>query len=89
MGGDENNCTLSQFLMNTATKTGMDSANIASKAETYQDIADSSATNYSNLIGVNLDEELADMIKYQRAYEASAKMFSTINDLMGTIINMV
>jgi flagellar hook-associated protein 1 FlgK len=68
---------------------GMDSANIASKADTYQDIADSSATNYSNITGVNLDEELADMIKFQRAYEASAKIFSTINDLMGTIIGMV
>ena len=67
----------------------MDIANIQGKADTAQDIADTDKTNYINLIGVNLDEELADMIKYQRAYEASAKLFSTINDLMGTIISMV
>lgn len=87
--GGKNNCTLSQFLTNNAAKAGMDIANIQGKADTAQDIADTDANNYVNLIGVNLDEELSDMIKYQRAYEASAKLFSTINDLMGTIISMV
>ena len=81
--------TLSEFLRNNAAKTGLDAANIATKADTAQDIADMDATNYANMVGVNLDEELADMIKYQRAFEASAKIFSTVNDLMGTIIGMV
>ena len=85
----KNKCTLSEFLTNNAAKTGMDVATIQAKADTANDIADADATNYANIVGVNLDEELADMIKYQRAYEASAKLFSTINDLMGTIISMV
>ena len=88
-GDGTNNCTLSQFLTNNAAKNGMDLANIAKKADTYNDIADADALNYANIIGVNLDEELADMIRYQRAFEASARMFSTVNDLMGTIIGMV
>ncbi len=88
-GGGANNCTLSQFLTNNAAKNGMDLANLEGKADTAQGLADSAATNYLNLVGVNLDEELSDMIKYQRAYEASAKLFSTINDLIGTIIGMV
>ncbi|MBQ7286566.1 MAG: flagellar hook-associated protein FlgK [Candidatus Gastranaerophilales bacterium] len=89
VNGGANNATLSQFLMNNAAKTGSDIAAIEAKAQTAQDIADADATNYSNIVGVNLDEELADMIKYQRAFEASAKIFSTVNDLMGTIIGMV
>lgn len=88
-GGDIDNCTLSQFLTNNAAKIGMDVANIASQADTAQDIADMDAQNFSNLVGVNLDEELSDMIKYQRSYEASARLFSTINQLMETIIGMV
>ena len=88
-GGGVNNCTLSQFLTNSAAKAGLDAADVAKKAEVSQDIADMDATNFANLIGVNVDEELADMIKYQRAYEASSKLFATINDLIGTIINMV
>lgn len=85
----KNKCTLSEFLINNSAANGMDIAGVERKAQTAQDIADADATNYANIVGVNLDEELADMIKYQRAYEASAKMFSTINDLMGTIISMV
>ncbi len=88
-GGGVNNCTLSQFLTNNAAKNGTDLSNIAAKADTAQGLADSAITNYANLVGVNLDEELSDMIRYQRAYEASAKLFSTINDLIGTIIGMV
>lgn len=88
-GGGVNNATLSQFLTNAAVKSGTDLASVAKKADTYQDIADLDANNYANLVGVNLDEELADMIRYQRAFEASAKVFTTVNDLIGVIINMV
>ena len=76
-------------LINNAAKNGMDAANIQDKAEISQNIADMDATNFANLIGVNLDEELADMIKYQRAYEASAKVFSTANNLIDVILTMV
>ena len=67
----------------------MDAANMDNKASVYQDLADTDATNYVNLIGVNLDEELADMLKYQRSYEASARLFQTIDSLTQTIINLV
>jgi flagellar hook-associated protein 1 FlgK len=39
--------------------------------------------------GVSLDEEAADMMRFQRAYEANARFFSTIDDLLGTLMNMV
>lgn len=81
--------TLQEFLNYNAAKNAMDLNDLISKADTYNAIRDDAATNYSNIIGVNLDEELADMIKFQRAYEASARLFTTINDLYGTIINMV
>ena len=77
------------FLTNNAANVGLDISTIQGKADTAQDIADADATDYANLIGVNLDEELADMIKYQRSFEASARIFSAVNDLMGTIIGMV
>ena len=80
---------MSEFLTNNAASLGSDIATIEGKAATAQDIADTDATNYANLIGVNLDEELADMIKYQRAFEASARIFSAASDLMATIIGMV
>lgn len=37
---------------------------------------------------VNLDEELANMIQYQKAYEASARFVNTVDKMMETVINM-
>ncbi|WP_198266418.1 flagellar basal body rod C-terminal domain-containing protein [sulfur-oxidizing endosymbiont of Gigantopelta aegis] len=39
--------------------------------------------------GVNLDEEAADLLKYQQAYQASARVISTANDMFQTLINAV
>ena len=82
-------CTLSNFLNTLAGKVGQDANDAESQADLYQDIKDEAKTNYLNLIGVNLDEELSDMLRYQRAYEASARLFSTINGLYDTILGMV
>ncbi len=38
--------------------------------------------------GVNLDEEAANLIKYQGAYQASANVISVINTLLTTTMNM-
>ena len=37
--------------------------------------------------GVNIDEELADIIKFQHGYNASAQFVSTINEMLDTVIN--
>lgn len=42
----------------------------------------------SSVSGVSLDEEAANIIRYQQAYAASAKVVSTINSMMETVIAM-
>ncbi|HCW53651.1 MAG TPA: flagellar hook-associated protein FlgK [Clostridium sp.] len=37
--------------------------------------------------GVSLDEEMTDMITFQHAYQANAKMISTIDELLDVVIN--
>ena len=39
--------------------------------------------------GVSLDEEAASMLKFQRGYEANARFFSTVNDVLDTLMNVV
>jgi flagellar hook-associated protein 1 FlgK len=39
--------------------------------------------------GVNLDEEAANLIKYQKSYEAAAKMITIGSDLLDTVIGMI
>ncbi|GAB0055962.1 Flagellar hook-associated protein 1 [Candidatus Magnetaquicoccaceae bacterium FCR-1] len=42
-----------------------------------------------SLSGVSLEEELTDLIRFQRAFQASSKMVSVADDLMQTLIQMV
>ena len=39
--------------------------------------------------GVSLDEEASDLMRFQRAYEANARFFTTVNDTLTTLLNMV
>jgi flagellar hook-associated protein 1 FlgK len=42
----------------------------------------------SSISSVNMDEELTDMMQYQKAYEASARFINTVDKMMETVINM-
>jgi len=47
---------------------------------------DKQFTSYS---GVNLDEEVANMITFQQAYSASAKVISTLQEMLDTLVNII
>ncbi len=40
-----------------------------------------------SIMGVSLDEEMSEMIKFQHAYNASARMVTTLDEQLDTIIN--
>lgn len=39
--------------------------------------------------GVSLDEELTDLVKYQRSYQASAKLITTATEMMDTVLGLI
>ena len=42
-----------------------------------------------SVAGVNLDEELADMVRFQHAFEASAKFVQVVDGMIGTLLDIV
>jgi flagellar hook-associated protein 1 FlgK len=38
--------------------------------------------------GVSIDEEMTNLIQYQQAYQAAARVMNTINDTLSTLINI-
>ena len=38
--------------------------------------------------GVSIDEETINMLSYQRQYQASAQLISTINTLLNTLVTL-
>ncbi len=49
-------------------------------------IAVAAATEADSVGGVSLDEELANLMTAQRAYEANARVMTVVDDLLGTLI---
>lgn len=42
----------------------------------------------NNLSNVNLDEEAVNLMKYQKMYEANAKVIQTANEMLGTLLSI-
>ena len=38
--------------------------------------------------GVSLDEEMTDLVKFQRAYQASARLITTVDTMLDTVVNL-
>jgi len=74
--------SINTYYTNMITKIGAQ-ANAINTQEAIQDsVVEQIDSDRTSVMGVNLDEELADMIKYQRAYEAAARIFSAANEMM-------
>lgn len=68
---------------------GQKGFNAASRMSEKTSIVTSVTNEKFNLMSVSLDEELATMMKYQYAYNASARMVTTLDGMIETVINQV
>ena len=44
-------------------------------------------TRVQEVSGVSLDEEATDMIRFQHAYQAAARVITTMDEMLNTLIN--
>lgn len=73
------------IIASTATKT-----RVAESASEFQsNLVTDLSTRIQNEAGVNLDEEMSDLIIFQRAYTASAQVISTVDELFDALLNAV
>jgi len=59
-------------------------ANVTANDLSVQQLTD----QRSSVSGVSLDEETTNMIRYQRAYEAGARVVTTVDSMLQTLMNM-
>lgn len=60
-----------------------------SNAQAQQSVNTSATDAVNNLSGVNLDEEAANMVKYQQAYQACAQMIQASTTMFNTLISAI
>jgi flagellar hook-associated protein 1 FlgK len=81
-----NNSTTEKFLSSISSNFGVQVKSVEDRLESNEAILEQVSLKRESASGVNLDEEYTDLIKFQRSYEASAKVFNVINEIMQTII---
>ncbi len=81
--------TTQGYVTNLVGKLGTQSKNLQDNYDVKDNVLSLLRQKRESVIGVNLDEELADLVRFQRSYEASARVLTTISETLSTIINMM
>jgi len=65
-----------------------DKENVDYLKETQTAVTKSLQLNYDKLVKVNKDDEMINLIKFQAAYEANAKLITVVDEMLSTILGM-
>ena len=81
-----NGQTINQSYQNLVNGVGNNANAAKNNAEAAKSIADTLSAQQQALSGVSLDEETINLMKQQRAYQGAAKLISTVDNLMQTLM---
>jgi flagellar hook-associated protein 1 FlgK len=68
-------------------KIGTASAQASEMLKNQQLVVNQLTTRVQEVSGVSLDEEATDMIRFQHAYQAAARVITTMDEMLNTLIN--
>ncbi|MBD3317864.1 MAG: flagellar hook-associated protein FlgK [Chitinivibrionales bacterium] len=83
-----NTATLNQFYGSYIGQLGLNRNEATSHLETRNYLIRQFETHQDSIAGVSLDEEMAELIKYQHTYQASARLISTAERMLDVLMNM-
>jgi flagellar hook-associated protein 1 FlgK len=84
-----NTVSVTQFYGNFVSSIGS-TVNASNNTMNAQDLVLSQLESQRESIsGVSLDEEMTNLIKYQRSYDAAARIVNVANEMYQTILDMV
>jgi flagellar hook-associated protein 1 FlgK len=69
------------------TNVGSRTAEVTNQRDVQQLVLDQSRDRLESVRGVNLDEEAADMLRFEQLYQAAARMMSVADSLFQTLLN--
>jgi flagellar hook-associated protein 1 len=84
-----NTATVSQSYSNLIFKIGLDAKNCVDGLQTQDHLVTQLQNQRDSAAGVSLDEEAINLMRYQKAYEASARMISVVNTLTDELVRIL
>ncbi len=80
--------TVSNYYLNTLTSLAANIQSTTNQGSTQQLVNQQLSQQRDSVQGVSLDQETSNLMIYQHAYEASARLMSTIDSMMQTLIQI-
>ena len=81
--------SLTMAMSQLTAKAGTEASHAQMSLEAQQTIDAQVSAERESVSGVNLDEEAADMMKFQQAYQAAAQVLKTADTLFQTLLSAV
>jgi flagellar hook-associated protein 1 FlgK len=69
------------------SSVGSDAQSVGNTEQTAQAVLAAIDNQRKSVSGVSLDEEMTNLVTFQRGYQASARMMTTIDSMLDTLIN--
>jgi flagellar hook-associated protein 1 FlgK len=82
-----NGTSLDSYFNASVANIGADAQTYLNQTNSQQNVVTQLQNLQSTVSGVNMDEELTNMLEYQRSYQAAARVMNTADDMLMDIIN--
>ncbi len=84
---DTSGMKLDSYFKDIIDKLGVQAQEASRQVSTKEELFYELENSRAQVSGVSIDEEMANLIQYQHAYNANAKIISTIDELLDVVIN--
>lgn len=85
--GDVINGTIAKFYTGAASDLGQALQSVNTRLDDQTGLDKLVRTQRDGVSGVSLDEEMAELVRYQRAFQASSRVFNIIDELLDVVVN--
>ncbi|QGY28770.1 flagellar hook-associated protein FlgK [Pantoea cypripedii] len=83
------NATLTQAYASLVSTVGNKTSNLETKSTTQENVVNQLSDRQQSISGVNLDEEYANLTKYQQYYTANAQVLQTASTIFDALISSI
>jgi flagellar hook-associated protein 1 len=88
-GGDQIDGTFSGFYANSVSGFGQTLASVNDQVTTQTNIQTLVNNQRQAVSGVSLDEEMSNLLMYQRSYQASSEVFQTVDSMLDDFLTSI
>lgn len=82
------NQSLSEYFNGLSASVGSDTAKAKFGKDFYGTLADDLRERQDSIAGVNLDEEMSSLVKFQHSYKAAAKLVTTADEMLQVLLGL-